>query len=174
MFVLVSRGGDATLVLPRDDRVLRGAPAAAIVEALAGVALDPAELRAVVAGCGLGAGAAAAGRAYPKGWNAVDTGDATAYLRQADGRWQLRAAARGSLTVEYRDFSSGRPSTIRLRTSATAAGVATDLTLRISQVEINVPLGGEVFRVDVPAGAVPLTLPELRRAGPLGGHGAKR
>src|SRR5215210_713880 len=38
-FVLSARAEDATLVLPRDERVLRGAPASAIVEALAGVAL---------------------------------------------------------------------------------------------------------------------------------------
>jgi hypothetical protein len=36
-------------------------------------------------------------------------------------------------------------------------------------VNINVPLEPEVFAVDVPAGAEPLTIEELRRAGPLGG-----
>jgi hypothetical protein len=41
--------------------------------------------------------------------------------------------------------------------------------LRSSQVEINTPLDNAVFYADVPANAVPLTLEELRRAGPLGG-----
>jgi hypothetical protein len=41
VFVLVAKGSESTLVLPRDDRVLRGAPPASIVEALAGVALAP-------------------------------------------------------------------------------------------------------------------------------------
>lgn len=167
-FILVARGNDdATLVLPRDNRVLRGAPPAAIVESLAGVALEPAELRAVVAGCGFGAADPGSGRAYAEGWVAVDAGQGSSYLRQTDGRWRLVAATRGPLTIEYADFSGGRPSTIRMRT-APASGARTDLTVRVSDVDINVPLEAEVFRVEVPAGADPLTLDELRRAGPLG------
>ena len=50
---------------------------------------------------------------------------------------------------------------------------ATDLTLRLSQVDINVPLDADVFQVDVPTDATPLTLDELRRAGPLGGGGRR-
>lgn len=173
MFVLVSKAGEATLVLPRDGRVLRDAPAAAIVEALAGVALGPSELRAVVSGCGVGGETPTAGRMYGNGWAAVDSANATAYLRQAEGRWQMKAAVRGPLTIEYQDFASGRPATIRLRTSPTPPGVAADLTLRLSQVEINVPLGPDVFEVQVPPNAAPLTLDELRRAGPLGGDGSR-
>jgi hypothetical protein len=173
MFVLVSKAGEATLVLPRDDRVVRGAPAAAIVEALAGVALGPGELRAVVSGCGLGGETPIAGRLYRNGWVAVDSADATAYLRQSKVRWLMKAAVRGPFTVEYKDVASGHPATIRLRTSPTPPGLAADLTLRVSQVEINVPLAAEVFRVEVPANAAPLTLEQLRRAGPLGGHGSR-
>jgi hypothetical protein len=44
-----------------------------------------------------------------------------------------------------------------------------DLRLTLSQVEVNMPLGPEVFRVQVPAGAQPITLEELKGAGPLGG-----
>jgi hypothetical protein len=54
-FTLVSRAGDATLVLNRDGRVLRGIPPAAIIEALTGVSVDPDRLRALVSGCALGA-----------------------------------------------------------------------------------------------------------------------
>jgi hypothetical protein len=35
-------------------------------------------------------------------------------------------------------------------------------------VETNVPLDASVFQVEVPPGFAPLTLEELRRAGPLG------
>ncbi len=173
MFVLVSKAGDATLVLPRDARVVRGAPAAAIVEALAGVALGAGELRAVVSGCGFGGDTPTAGRMYGNGWTAVDSANATAYLRQAEGRWQVKAATRGPVTVEYQDFASGRPATIKLRTPPAPRGTAADLTLRLSQVEINVTLAAEVFRVEVPANAAPLTLEELRRAGPLGGNASR-
>jgi hypothetical protein len=42
------------------------------------------------------------------------------------------------------------------------------LTVKLSETELNVPLGPEVFQLDVPREADPLTLDELRRAGPLG------
>ena len=89
VFVLVGRGGQATLWLPRDERVLRGAPPAAIVEALAGVALTPSELRAAVAGCGLGVAAPTNGRMLEGDWAAVDSSAGTVYLRRVDGRWRV-------------------------------------------------------------------------------------
>ncbi len=42
-----------------------------------------------------------------------------------------------------------------------------DLRLALSQVEINGTLDPATFRVQVPAGAAPMTLEELRQAGPL-------
>ena len=169
-FVLVASGPTATLVLTRDGRVLRGAAPSAIIEALAGVALEPDELRALVSGCALGAGQPSAGRLAAQGWLAVDAGDSTAFLRQLDGRWRLVAARRGSLTIEYSNFAGDRPSTVHLQTTAAPGVAPADLTLRMSQVEINTPLDDGVFNVDVPRDAVPLTLEELRRAGPLGGE----
>jgi len=165
----VSRGERTTLVLPRDARVLRDAAPAAIVEALAGVALGPADLRALVAGCGLGAATPTAGRSYPDGWMAVDAGDTTTYLRQIEGRWRMGAATRGPLTIDYADFAGGRAATIHVRTMPSPGGTAADLTLRVSQLEINVPLEAAAFAYEVPADWAPLTLDELRRAGPLGG-----
>ena len=169
-FVLVARGGEATLVLTRDARVLRGADPSAIIEALTGVAVNPDQLRALVSGCALGPVQPTAGRSFSNGWAAVDAGDTTVFLRQLEGRWRVAAARRGSLTIDYADFSSGRPSTLHLQTAG--AGVApADLTLRISQVEINTPLDNSVFYADVPRDATPITLEELRRAGPLGETG---
>ena len=54
VFVLVADGGKGTLVLTRQDRVLRDAPPDQIVEALAGVALGPDALRTAISGCGFG------------------------------------------------------------------------------------------------------------------------
>lgn len=162
-FVLAARGADATLVLPRDERVLRGATPSAIVEALAGVALTPAELRTAVSGCGLSVSSApAAGRSYGSESAAADSAVGTLYLRRVEGRWRLSAVVRDGLTIQYADFSAGRASTVFLRTAVA------DLALRLSQTEINVPLDPRVFDIDVPANAVPLTIEELRRAGPLG------
>ncbi len=168
VFVLVASESESTLVLPRDRRVLRHGAAAAIVEALVGVAIGPDELRHVVTGC-VAAGDATGGRAYARGWHAVDLqGSTTAFLRHAGGRWRVEAASLPGLSVEYREFDGARPRRVRLRAQAAGATTASDLTLTISQVEINVALPDTAFAIEVPADAVPLTLEELRDAGPLG------
>lgn len=167
VFILVAHDEQATLVLPRDARVLRNARPAAIVEALAGVPLGPQEMRWAVAGCGLGPVTPDEGRAYPSGWAALAAGETTTYVRQIDGRWRIVAVTRGPLTVSYDDYSGGRPAAVRIR-MAEAGAPAADLTLRLSQVEINSALAREVFEVEVPSDAAPLTLEELRQAGPLG------
>ena len=162
VFILMGRGGKATLLLPRDNRVLTGATPSAIVEALAGVALDPVELRSALAGCGLPAMVPTGGRAYGDDWAAVEGGGVTAYLRRIESRWRVAAATRGDLTVQYGDFKSGRAETVFVKTPVA------DLVLKLSQVEINVPMDPRVFDLEIPKDAVPLTLEELRRAGPLG------
>jgi outer membrane lipoprotein-sorting protein len=168
-FILVADGSRGTLVLPREDRVLRDAPPDQIVEALAGVRLGPDALRTLVAGCGLAVAEPTAGRTFGNGWSAVSLPGGTTYLRKAadTDKWEVAAAASGSVTVTYADYAAGRPATIRLRAASTGANA--DLTVRLSDVEINTTLHPNAFEVDLPERAVPLTLDELRRAGPLGG-----
>jgi outer membrane lipoprotein-sorting protein len=163
VFVLTSDANRATLVLPRDERVLTGAAPEQVIEALAGVALTPDTLRTIVAGCGLSSGTPADGRSYGGDRAAVTLDGGTAYLRRAGSSWRLAGGARDSLTVFYDDVVNGRPTTIRLRT-----GASTDLTLRLSQVEVNAALDPKVFQATLPEHAVPLTLEELRKVGPLG------
>ena len=43
-----------------------------------------------------------------------------------------------------------------------------DLQLDLSQVELNVALGPEAFRLPPAGAAEPITLDDLRRSGPLG------
>jgi hypothetical protein len=167
-FVLVASGTDATLVLTRDGRVLRGAAPSAIVEALTGVALDPDEMRAMFSGCGVAAGQAADGRSLEHGWTSVQVGGATVFLRRIDNRWRVAGIRRGTLLMDYSEFTAGRPALVRLHNSPSPGTVAADLSIRISQVETNTTLAPDVFSVDIPKDAVPLTLEELRRAGPLG------
>ena len=169
VFVLVADGGSATLVLTRDDRVLRDAAPDQIVEALAGVALGPDALRTAVAGCGFG-GTPSNGRVFPNGWVATSSDDTTTYLRPQGSRWEIAAAERGAITILYADYTNGRPLTIRVR--GTSAGRTTaDLTLRLSDVDINTTLDPRTFDItsDLPQHPIPLTLDELRRAGPMGG-----
>jgi hypothetical protein len=167
-FILVSSGGEGTLVMPRDARVLRGAPPAAIVEALTGIALGPADLRSIVGGCGLQTVPPSSGRSFPKGWASVDAGDTAVFLRSIGGRWRVAGAVRGALTVTYSDFTGGKAATVRVSLSAGSGRAAADLVLRLSQVELDPALDAKTFDVEVPPDAVPLTLEELRRAGPLG------
>jgi hypothetical protein len=167
VFVLVAEGGRGTLVLTREDRVLRDAPPDQIVEALAGVALGPAALRTAISGCGFG-GAPADGRVYSNGWIAASTRDGDVYLRPARGAWEVAAATSGPVTITYGDYAAGRPATIRIR-AASAGRTHADLTLRLSDVDINTTLSPQVFQIELPDRPVPLTLDELRRAGPLGG-----
>ena len=174
VFTLVVREGTATLVLNRARRVIRDAPPAALVEALAGVALGPDELRAAVAGCGLGVEEVSSGQSFPGNWVALDGLRSRVWLRRVGGAWQLSASARDQIELRYESFSSGRPSIVRLRTTP-SQGPATDLTLRLSQLDINVPFGEDVFELEIPDDATPLTLDELRRSGLSGsGEAARR
>ena len=172
-FILVANGSDATLVLTRDGRVLRGAAPAAIIEALTGIALEPDEMRGLVAGCALADGEPSEGRTFDRGWASVQAGAAAVYLRQIDAHWRVAGARRGSLAIEYSDFTAGRPAAARLRTTPATHVAAADLSIRISQLETNGTLQDAVFSVEVPKGATPLTLEELRRAGPLGAEEKK-
>jgi hypothetical protein len=167
-FILAASGPDATLLLPRDDRVLRGATTAEIVDALAGVPLGADDLRAVLAGCGLPGATPAAARAYDGDWLAVERGGTTTYLRRLENRWRVVAATRGGMTIQYGEFVAGRALSVNVRTGGPERGRSTDLTLRLSDLETGVPLEDRAFRADVPDSAEPLTLDELRRNGPLG------
>jgi hypothetical protein len=170
VFILVARDGEATLLLPRDDRVVRGEPPEAIVEALAGVRLDPAALRGALAGCGVDASTASSGRSYGDDWVAVEVdGDRTLYLQRAGARWVIRGAETNLLTITYDELAGSQPARITIRSDA--ADVKAEVRLRVSQLEINPVLPDEAFSLDVPASAEPLTVEELRDAGPLGERG---
>jgi hypothetical protein len=168
IFILVSQNDDATLLLLRESRIVRNEPPDAIVEALAGVALTPAELRAAVAGCGLGADTPANGRLITDEWAAVDAGGGVTYLRRVEGRWRVGGGVRGRITIVYADFAGGLPGTIHVRSAAPGSAPVADIALRVSQLEINTDIDAKAFEVKVPPDAVPLSLEELRRAGPLG------
>ena len=172
VFVLVARDGKATLVLNRDKRVIRDASPAALVDALAGIPLDPDALRGVVAGCGFGLTSIAGGESFPGDWVSAEGDGTRVWLRRVQGTWRLVASSRGGVEVRYDGFAAARPAEVRLRRPDAASGSATDLTFQLSQVEINVPLEESVFDVDVPGDATPMTLDELRRSGPFGAAGA--
>jgi hypothetical protein len=165
IFVLAAQAGRGVLLLPRDSRVVRDQPAEAILEALIGVNLAPGDLQAILTGCVVPDPMAAGGRLHANGWASIDLqGGARLFLRRTS-QWEVRAAQRAGWQLEYTVGQSRFPESVRL--AAESKTVPVDLTAAISELEANVDLGAEVFRVDVPPEAKPLTLDELRDSGPL-------
>jgi hypothetical protein len=92
------------------------------------------------------------------------------HLRRQGARWAIVAAVASSpraYSVEYPDWQKRRPGRVRVRTGDGAPIVA-DLSVTVSQADINTELDPAAFEVDVPADAAPITLDDLREAGPLG------
>jgi len=179
-FILVAQGGEGTLLLPRDKAVVKAAPATELIDALAGLKLTPDELRAVATGCVAPAAKPTGGQQYANGLAAIALeGDSMAYIdtrasgasgagdATAGSAPRIVAARRPGLFVEYGKPVNGLPRLIRLRSDPRA-----DLTLDLTQVDLNVPLEPAAFKVDVPADARPLTLEELRKNGPFGRTGS--
>jgi len=165
-FILVTRGDQAVLLLPRDERVVRGESAEAILGALTGVTLGPADLQAMLTGCIVPESKAVGGRLHANGWASIDlAGGATMYLRRM-GAWQISAGRRDGWEVEYPMWQATFPQVIRLRSAADP--VTVEMTATLAQIEVNTDLKPETFVVDVPTGTAPLSLDELREAGPLG------
>lgn len=168
-FILVARDGRGTLLLPRDNRVLRNAAPEQILEALTGVSLGPGALRALLAGCFAPSPPPAGGEKIGDRWAHLtfNSEGHEAYLRRDGTDWHLVAAAVGRVRVEYDDFSGSHPRRVRIRTRA-SPDAYDELNVVLSQVDMNVALDRAAFDVRVPADAGPLTLDELRAAGPLG------
>jgi hypothetical protein len=168
-FILAARGDTATLLLPRDERVVRGERAQDILGALTGVALAPADLQAILTGCVVADPKPTAGRLHPDGWASIDLeGGERVFLRQQGTAWQLRAARREGWQIDYPVWQGRFPQSVRLLSDR--PGAAVDLTATLSQIEANVPLAAEAFAVNVPANTATLSLAELRAAGPLRGN----
>jgi Outer membrane lipoprotein LolB len=166
VFHLAAQSGSGVLLLPRESRVLRGQPAEAILDALIGVNLAPADLQAILTGCGVPDPMPTGGRLHANGWASIDLqGGATLFLRRPSSQWELRAARRDGWQLEYTMGQSRFPESVRL--TSDAQQVPVDLTTGISELEANVDLDPAAFRVDVPPDAKPLTLDELRESGPL-------
>jgi hypothetical protein len=165
-FILVARGGEATLLLPRDERVVSGASPEDVLGALTGVALAPADLHAVLTGCVVPDPMPSGGRMHANGWASIDLdGNAVLYLRRVNGSWQPQAATRQGWNVQYSMWQGDFPRAVVLR--STNSGLDVELSAAVGQLEANVPIDAAAFSVMVPPGTGRLTLAELRDAGPL-------
>lgn len=167
VFILAGQDEAATLLLTREDRVVRGAPAA-ILDALVGLRVSPASLHAWVSGCPSATAPLSSPRRVGDGWLAADIGTGTTlWFRQLAAGATLVAEVQDLLTVEFADHRGAQPSRIRLRQTASASTAELDVRLALDQVEHGAALDGAAFSLDVPATASPLSVDELRAAGPL-------
>jgi outer membrane biogenesis lipoprotein LolB len=167
VFVLAGRDDAATLLLTREDRVVRGAPAD-ILEALVGLRVSPAALHAWIGGCPSEIQPLTSPRRVGDGWLAADVGaDRTLWFRPGAAGLALVAEVRGTLTVEFADHRGTQPARVRLRQASSASTAELDIRLDVDQVERGVALDQSAFALEVPATATPLTVDELRAAGPL-------
>ena len=168
-FILAGRNETATLVLPREKRVMRDTAVAAVLERLTGLALGADDLRLIVSGCLVEQATPADGRQWRGGWQAVTIGpERVAYLRQVQGRPVLVAADYGPWHVDYAQHMSGFPRVVRIRSAGAAtANNLIDITARVEQLEVNTQINPRAWTVDVPSDADPMTLDELRSIAPL-------
>jgi hypothetical protein len=178
VFLFVSRENDATLLLPRDRRVLQHEPADDTLGAVAGVPIDAADLRIALTGC-VAEPRVDEVRQLGEDWRIVPDRSSAVYLhRESRGaRWRIVAAEHEksgatAWRAEFRDAqpapAAAVPGTIRLSSRDRRTF---DLRLALSGVEINTPLGSDVFTLQIPPGTAPITLEELRQSGPLASGG---
>ena len=173
VFTLAARGGRATLVLHRDSAILRDEAPEAVLEAMAGVALAPADLQAVFTGCVLPAPRAVSGTLHANGMASIDIETIEAprrtaklFLRRSGSQWQLRSAQRDRWQIDYERWSGSFPQTVAL----IARQPSVNIRAALSQIETNTPIDPAAFTVDVKKDLTPITLEELREAGPLRGQ----
>src|SRR5688572_1943971 len=121
-FILAGRGEVATLILPRERRVLADTPVSAVLERLTGLSLGADDLRLILSGCLVETPAPADGRQWPGGWQAVTIGpERVAYIRTVQGRPVLVAADYGPWHVDYSQHVSGFPRVVRVRSAVALA-----------------------------------------------------
>ena len=161
-FILAGRDEKATLVLPREKRVMKETEVSAVLERLTGLSLGADDLRLIVSGCLVENAAPSQGRQWPGGWQAVTIGpERVAYLRTVQGRPTLVAADYGPWHVDYSQHMSGFPRAVRIRSDSV------DITARIEQLEVNTQINPRAWSVEIPSDADPMTLDELRSIAPL-------
>jgi hypothetical protein len=163
-FILAADGSRGTLLLPRDHRILQNAAPEDILNALIGVKLGPDDLRAVLSGCVKADARPTSGREYGPDWLSVDLeSGGTLYLQRQAGRWRVVAGRYGGLDIEYPQFTVEQPSQIVIRAENA------NLTVGVSQLEVNGDLARDALvAIKIPAGLQPMTVEQLRDAGPLG------
>ena len=163
--LLFRLGGTAerTVLVWSDGPRTMAAPAADLVDALIGVRVTPKQLLAILAGCAAVAGTPGSIERGGADLRAT-TSEGHVFLARMSGTWRVRAARLAGLQISYDLSGPGPgPSAVRID-SAPGTEAVVALSLRLVDVEHNPTpaLPASIFAVSVPAGALPMTLDELR------------
>lgn len=171
-FILAGRNERATLVLPRERRVLNDTGVRDVLERITGLALGADDLRLIVSGCLVERAEPSAGRQWGADWKAVTIGpERVAYIRIQNGRPVVTASDYGPWHVDYSGHIGGYPRVVRIRNGVPGlrgpgdGGI--DITARVEQLQVNTQIDPRAWSVDVPSDADPMTLAELRSIAPL-------
>lgn len=177
LFILTARAERGTLLLPRDRRVVIDAPVADILDAIVGLRRSADELLALVSGCATAGPIAASGpTGNGRGTVMAELGDGTTvFLKRDGGTWRLVAGRRdasppaAAWRVAYERFLSPFPDMVRVTMGSPTGdgGGETTLSFEISQRETNTTIDPRAFEPAGAADAVPMSLDDLRRSGPL-------
>jgi hypothetical protein len=165
-FILAGRSERATLLLPREHRVLKDTAVADVLERITGLALGADDLRLIISGCLVETATFSEGRQWGSDWRAITIAlNRVAYLRTQNGKPVLAAADYGAWHVDYSAHdASGVARTVRVRR---ASDNAIDITARIAQFTAGGPINPRAWSVEIPSDAEPMTLEELRSIAPL-------
>lgn len=166
VFVLAAQPSGAVLFLPRDEAVARAESAAVLLDAIVGVALGPADLLAIVSGCGLADWQATGAAAYGETWRRLDVGDRRRlWLRRDDAAGAglvLMAAEDDRWRIEYTRTGSGWPTAIRLQRTQEGTAGRTDVVFAVDAPEAIDALPSTALTLDVPAGTRSVSVADLR------------
>jgi hypothetical protein len=133
LFIFAATGNDATLLLPRDRRVLEHGPPDELLEAIAGVPLGAADLRATFTGCTTGAADPGTARQLGDLWRVAAVGpghDAYLHRDSASAPWRLVASVRHAPVLNAAGALMTSRTTCRaVRRQASRGAVGPDLQL---------------------------------------------
>ena len=162
---MAGRAGQSVFLLRQEDRVLRAA-SRDILDRLIGLRWSPRDLLNVLLGCVTTPTGGMSGTTFGTRASIELGNDARAYVHHRDGRWQLVAASRDGLLIEYREYVDAFPSIVRVSSTA-ASDTPLMLTFKLGQQQVNTELEPGTFTLEVPPNFLPMTLDELRSVKPL-------
>ncbi len=148
-FILIAKPDDAILLLPRERQVVQDASASDLLYFLSGLSLEPDDVHALLTGCVVQDGVSLSAQTYGDDWIAIDlSGGATVYSRRSSISPVISMGKVGDIIVEYSEHVRGLPRKLRIQT--VAATPPTDLTIELTQVNVNTVINPEAFEVSVP------------------------